>query len=198
MTTIGSTSFFPAKPLGCYGDGGALFTNDRALADRLKAIRVHGSEERYHHTCLGINGRLDALQAAILKVKLSHLEEELRLREEIGSRYTASLREHCKTPTIEEEATHVFAIYTIRTPERDLLARELKEKGIPTGIYYPKPIYSQPGYSFLEVEKEAFPETERACKEVISLPMHPWLDQESQEQIIRSVQEALKEAALCR
>lgn len=144
LSQIGSTSFFPAKPFGCYGDGGALFTNDDTLATAMRAIRVHGGETRHHHTHLGMNGRLDTMQAAILLAKFPHFPAEVVAREKIGERYSALLDGICLTPTIAPGNTHVYAQYTIRSVERDQLAHKLKEKGIPTAVYYPKCLHEQP------------------------------------------------------
>src|SRR5262249_42652967 len=134
VTRIGSTSFFPAKPLGCYGDGGALFTDDDALAAKMRAIRTHGGQQRHHHPYLGMNGRLDTLQAAILLAKFHHFPGEVEARRQIGARYSALLKDICIIPEIAEGNTHVYAQYTIRSPERDALGEHLKKHGIPTGI----------------------------------------------------------------
>lgn len=189
VTTIGSTSFFPAKPLGCYGDGGALFTNDDELAEKMKAIRVHGGVKRHEHLYLGLNGRLDAMQAAVLQAKLPHFSEEIEFRKKIGARYSELLKDVCEVPVVQEGNTHVYAIYTIRIPDRDTVAAKLKEQGIPCGVYYPKAVYRQP--PFAECGKpEDFPVCEKACAEVLSLPMHPWLTEEEQNQIVNAVKEA--------
>ncbi|MBS4167784.1 DegT/DnrJ/EryC1/StrS family aminotransferase [Parachlamydia sp. AcF125] len=189
VTTIGSTSFFPAKPLGCYGDGGALFTNDDILAAKMRAIRTHGGEKRHHHTCLGMNGRLDTMQAAILLAKFPHFEQELKARGKIGAFYSRALAGYCVIPAIQEGNTHVYAQYTIRTPERDGLAKFLSSKGIPTGIYYPKCVHEQPVFASLGYRKGAFPVAEKMAEEVISLPMHPWLTEEEQIKIVNAVKE---------
>lgn len=187
MTLIGSTSFFPAKPLGCYGDGGALFTNDDRLAAKMRAIRTHGGEERHHHPYLGMNGRLDTLQAAILLAKLTHFPKEIQARERIGARYSRLLEECCWIPKVQPGNTHVYAQYTIRTPHRDLLEKELKSLGIPTAVYYPKCLHEQPVFSHLNYAFGSFPEAEKASREVISLPMHPWLTDEQQNRIVDAV-----------
>src|SRR5688572_9969221 len=144
VTLIGSTSFFPAKPLGCYGDGGALFTNDDALASKMRAIRSHGGEKRHHHPMLGTNGRFDTLQAAVLLAKLPHFEWEVEERNRIGARYSDALRSSCGVPEVAPGNTHVYAQYTLRVPDRDGLAARLKEQGIPTAVYYPKCLHEQP------------------------------------------------------
>ena len=186
-TLIGSTSFFPAKPLGCYGDGGALFTNDDALASKMRAIRTHGGEQRHHHPYLGMNGRLDTLQAAILLAKFSHFREEISARQRIGARYTELLRPYCVVPQVEKGNTSVYASYTIRVKNRDQLQSILKEEGIPSMIYYPKCLHEQPVFASLGYSKGSFPVSEQAAKEVLSLPMHPWLTEEDQELIVNLV-----------
>lgn len=177
---IGSTSFFPAKPFGCYGDGGALFTNDDALNAKMRAIRTHGGEVRHHHPYLGLNGRLDTLQAAILLAKFPYFQSEVEARERIGRRYNALLEGHVKTPSIMPGNTHVFAQYTLRVDDRDELARNLKNQNIPTAIYYPKCLHEQPVFASLGYERGSFPVSEKTSQEVISLPMHPYLTEEQQ------------------
>lgn len=191
MTVVGSTSFFPAKPFGCYGDGGALFTNDDQLAAKMRAIRTHGGEQRHHHPYLGMNGRLDTMQAAVLLAKLPHFAGEVKARNEIGARYTEELRECCTVPVVQQGNTHVYAQYTIRVQNRDALAAALKEKGIPTAVYYPKCIHEQPVFAHLGCSYGSMPESEKASKEVISLPMHPWLSEKDQDTVINAVKETL-------
>lgn len=191
-TTIGSTSFYPAKVLGCYGDGGALFVNDDALAAKMRAIRTHGGETRHHHPYIGLTGRLDTLQAAILLAKFPHFPEELKARQRIGERYTAQLEEVCITPKVFPGNTHVYHQYTLRLPNRDQVAEHLKSKGIPTAIHYPKCIHEQPAFHYLGYKKGSFPCSEKAAQEVLSLPMHPWLTEDEQDRVV----EAIKEAAL--
>lgn len=189
VSDVGSTSFFPAKPLGCYGDGGALFTNDDALAAKLRAIRTHGSEVRYLHTCVGFNGRFDTLQAAIVLVKMKIFPAEVKAREEIGARYTRLLQNVCAVPTTQRGNTHVFAQYTIRVPDRESLAKQLNARGIPTAVHYPRALHEQPVFSELGYALGSFPHAEKAAKEVISLPMHPYLSIAEQEQIADAVRE---------
>jgi UDP-2-acetamido-2-deoxy-ribo-hexuluronate aminotransferase len=182
---IGSTSFFPAKPLGCYGDGGALFTDDDTLAEIIRAIRTHGGVKRHYHTYVGTNGRFDTMQAAVLLAKWPGFEKEVQKRGEIGARYSELLKDHVKTPKIADGNTHVYAQYTIRVDEekRDAIRSGLKEKGIPTGVYYPKCFHEQPVFEHLGYELGDFPESETASKEVLSLPMHPFLSEEEQDEI---------------
>jgi UDP-2-acetamido-2-deoxy-ribo-hexuluronate aminotransferase len=196
VTTIGSTSFFPAKPLGCYGDGGALFSDDDALADKMKAIRNHGGLKRHHHPMLGMNGRLDTLQAAVLLAKWPHFPWEVEERGRIGARYTAALRSKCTTPEVAPGNTHVYAQYTIRVPERDKIAELLKAEGIPSAIYYPKCLHEQPIFAGLGYRLGDFPESERASREVLSLPMHPFLSESDQDRVVGVVDSALNRA-LC-
>lgn len=182
---IGSTSFFPAKPFGCYGDGGALFTNDDNLASNIQAIRTHGGAKRHHHTHVGTNGRFDTMQAAVLLAKWPHFEEEVEKRHEAGERYSRLLREICVTPAVVNGNTHVYAQYTIRVDSeiRNEIASAMKEAGIPVGIYYPKCFHEQPVFKHLGYSYGDFPEAEKASKEVLSLPMHPFLKEEEQEEI---------------
>jgi UDP-2-acetamido-2-deoxy-ribo-hexuluronate aminotransferase len=188
VTTIGSTSFFPAKPLGCYGEGGALFTNDDALAEKMKAIRNHGCLQRHYHTLLGTNGRFDTVQAAVLLGKLGHFEWEVKERARIGARYSAALQEFCTMPAVASQNSHVYAQYTIRVPERDQVAARLKALGIPTAIYYPKCLHEQPVFSKLGYNWGDFPESEKASREVLSLPMHPFLASDEQDKVVNAIQ----------
>ncbi|MBK9137219.1 MAG: DegT/DnrJ/EryC1/StrS family aminotransferase [Verrucomicrobia bacterium] len=191
VTLIGSTSFFPAKPLGCYGDGGALFTNDDGLAERMRAIRTHGGLKRHHHPLVGMNGRFDTLQAAVLLAKLPHFEQEVARRGEIGARYSEKLREVCVVPEVTPNNTHVYAQYTVRVPNRDAVGEKLKARGIPTAVYYPKCLHEQPVFANNGCRWGDLPESERASREVLSLPMHPFLDIEEQDRVIAAVKSAL-------
>jgi UDP-2-acetamido-2-deoxy-ribo-hexuluronate aminotransferase len=186
-----STSFFPAKPLGCYGDGGALFTSDDKLAAKFRAIRNHGGEVRNHHTLVGMNARFDTLQAAIMLAKWPDFPGEIAARRRIGARYSELLRAHCVVPEIDAGNTHVYAQYTIRVPNREKLAEALRAQGIPTAVYYPVCLHEQPVFASLGYRKGDFPVAERAAEEVISLPMHPHLDEATQDQIVAAVIEAL-------
>jgi UDP-2-acetamido-2-deoxy-ribo-hexuluronate aminotransferase len=187
VTRIGSTSFFPAKPLGCYGEGGAIFTNDGVLADKMRAIHNHGGLQRHHHTVLGTNGRFDTLQAAVLLAKLPHLEWELGERARIGGRYTTLLQNRCQAPSVAAGNTHVYAQYTIRLPDRDKTAMTLKQSGIPTAVYYPKCLHEQPVFAKLGYDWGDFPEAEKASREVLSLPMHPFLTESDQDKVIQGI-----------
>jgi UDP-2-acetamido-2-deoxy-ribo-hexuluronate aminotransferase len=190
---IGSTSFFPAKPLGCFGDGGALFTDDNELAEIMKAIRSHGGVKRHHHTHIGMNGRFDTLQAAVILGKWPHFEDEVQARNEIGARYSELLRDRIITPEVAEGNTHVYAQYTIHLDEkrRDEIVAGMKGTGIPVGIYYPKCFHEQPVFEYLGYEYGDFPESEKASREVMSLPMHPFLSIEDQIEVVAKLIESL-------
>jgi UDP-2-acetamido-2-deoxy-ribo-hexuluronate aminotransferase len=192
VTLIGSTSFFPAKPFGCYGDGGALFTNDDSLAETMRAIRTHGGVKRHHHPLLGMNGRFDTLQAAVLLAKFPHFDAEVKARGEIGARYSEVLRPVCVVPEVEPGNTHVYAQYTIRVPNRDAAAARLKERAIPTAIYYPKCLHEQPVFASSGYKWGDFPVAEKASREVLSLPMDPFLTEADQFTVVNAVKEALK------
>lgn len=187
LSLIGATSFFPSKPLGCYGDGGALFTNEAELAVIMRQISRHGQDRRYHHIRVGLNGRIDTLQAAVLLAKLQVFEEEVQSRTDIGARYTRLLSDVVDTPQVEIGNTCVYAQYTVALDRRDQLISTLKNNGIPTSIHYPLPIYRQP--AFMEADAH-FPHSERAAKRVVSLPMHPYLDVGAQDAICNAVRTA--------
>jgi len=193
VTTIASTSFFPAKPLGCYGDGGALFTNDAALAERMRAIRTHGGLKRHHHPWVGTNGRFDTLQAAILLAKWPHFEWELEQRQRLGARYSKHLRPLCRVPEIQEGNTHVYAQYTVRVPNRDQVGERLKARGIPSAVYYPKCLHEQPVFAGLGYRVGDFPESEKASRDVLSLPMHPFLTEEEQDCVMAGLRAAVEQ-----
>jgi UDP-2-acetamido-2-deoxy-ribo-hexuluronate aminotransferase len=193
LSTIGATSFFPSKPLGCYGDGGAVFTNDGALAQAMREIRHHGQSGRYHHTRIGINGRLDSLQCAVLLAKLERFEWEVAERARIGVRYhelLTGLEPEIRRVKVRPDRTSVFAQYTVLANDRDALERALKAEGIPTAIHYPKSLHQQPAYA-AGWEGVSFPVSEQLAREVISLPMHPYLDAATQDQIAAAVRKAV-------
>ncbi|PKV49602.1 dTDP-4-amino-4,6-dideoxygalactose transaminase [Aquimarina sp. MAR_2010_214] len=180
---VASTSFFPSKNLGCYGDGGAIFTNDDDLAHTLRGVVNHGMYKRYHHDVVGVNSRLDSIQAAVLRIKLPNLDRYNSARREAAKKYTAAFadQEHIITPTIiDKEDTHVFHQYTLRVidVDRDALAKHLNDNGIPCGVYYPIPLHSQKAYQDERYNEADFPITNQLIKEVISLPMHTELDDE--------------------
>ena len=187
VTTIGSTSFFPAKPLGCFGEGGALFCHDDQLAEHMRAIRTHGGLQRHHHPWLGTNGRFDTIQAAVLLAKLPHFPWEVEERGRIGARYSEALSGHCVAPAVAAGNTHVYAQYTIRIPERDKVAERLKGLGIPTAVYYPKCLHEQPVFAKLGRGPGDMPEAEKASREVLSLPMHAFLSEADQDRVIDAI-----------
>jgi len=191
LTTIGCTSFFPSKPLGCYGDGGACFTNDAALATRMNEIRTHGQSKRYYHTRLGINGRMDTLQAAVLLEKLAIFSEEVELRQAAAARYDALLPPIVKKPTILSGNMSVYAQYTIAVEDRDSVQQQLQAKGIPTAIHYPLGLHEQPILKELYPDALSFPKTERAARQVLSLPMHPYLTLSEQQAICIALDQVL-------
>jgi UDP-2-acetamido-2-deoxy-ribo-hexuluronate aminotransferase len=195
LSSIGCTSFFPSKPLGAYGDGGACFTNDEALATRMRQIRVHGQDRRYHHPLVGINGRLDSLQAAVLLAKLESFDEEVRLRAELGAGYTEQLKDVVQTPYIAPHSTSVFAQYTIEVANREQFQQRLQAEGIPTAVHYPIPLHLQPAFARPECGAGSFPVAEAAAARVISLPMHPYLSRTDQERVIAAVRGAHTSAA---
>lgn len=192
LTLIGATSFFPSKPLGCYGDGGALFTNDDELALLFKQLRDHGQESRYHHPQLGLNGRLDTLQAAVLLEKLDIFDDELKARREAADRYSAALAKVAVTPFVEEHNESAWAQYTIRLSGRDYLQQELSALSIPTAVHYPVPMHMQPVFAKFGYGEGSFPEAEKAAREVVSLPMHPYLKAQEQEKVTGAICEILR------
>ena len=189
-----ATSFFPAKPLGCYGDGGAVLTDDDELADVMRSLRVHGEgRDKYDCVRIGINGRLDTIQAAILIEKLKIFPDEMVARERIARRYSAGLADVASVPKLARGSTSVWAQYTIRLAggRRDALAAALKSQGIPTAVYYHTPLHRQAAYRQFPVAAGGVPVSERLSEEVISLPMHAYLDEATQDRIIAAVRDAL-------
>jgi dTDP-4-amino-4,6-dideoxygalactose transaminase len=187
-----ATSFFPAKPLGCYGDGGASFTNDDGLADLLRSVRNHGQGvDRYENVRIGMNSRLDTIQAAILIEKLQIFPDEIERREAVARRYNAALgKSNCiRVPTVIGGAQSTWAQYVIQVPDRDKLQADLKAKGIPTAVYYPIPLSAQKGYAHFP--SAPIPVSEKICKTVIALPMHPYMDAAVQDRIVEAVLESV-------
>jgi UDP-2-acetamido-2-deoxy-ribo-hexuluronate aminotransferase len=191
VTLIGSTSFFPAKPLGCYGDGGALFTQDDALAEKMRAIRTHGGLKRHQHPLIGMNGRFDTIQAAILLAKFPGFDWEVRERARIGARYSEALRGVCAVPEVTPGNTHVYSQYTVRVPNREKVAEQLKTQGIPTAVYYPRCLHEQPAFASCGYRLGDFPESEKASREVLSLPMHPFLGEADQDRVVAALRRSL-------
>lgn len=183
LSTVGCTSFFPSKPLGCYGDGGAIFTNDEELATALRQIARHGQDRRYHHIRVGVNSRLDTLQAAILLPKLEVLAEEIELRNQVAERYTQLLNEGGidTTPFVENHNVSAWAQYTVRVENREDVQDRLKAAGVPTAVHYPIPLNKQPAVSDQEA---SLPIGDNVAEKVISLPMHPYLTMDDQQLVI--------------
>lgn len=191
LSAIGCTSFFPSKPLGCYGDGGACFTNDDGLATAMVEVRNHGQASRYRHVRLGVNGRLDTIQAAVLLAKLEVFERELLLRLEVADRYRERLEGIVQTPRIAEGNRSVYAQYTIEVDDREKVVTALRGEGIPTAIHYPIPAHLQPAFGNLGYVKGDFPIAEKAAERVLSVPMHPYLKAEDQDRICKALGRAV-------
>jgi dTDP-4-amino-4,6-dideoxygalactose transaminase len=194
LGTFGSFSFFPSKNLGAAGDGGLVTTNEPGLADKLKLLRVHGSRSKYHYEVIGMNSRLDALQAAILRVKVRYLEKWTKQRQSNAERYSRlfqawGLCERVTLPTIPENHTHVFNQFVIRCAERDAIREHLSRCGIPTDIYYPRPLHLQPAFAYLGHATGDFPECEKASQEVLALPIFPELTEQQQISVAEAIAE---------
>ncbi len=177
---ISTTSFFPAKPLGCYGDGGAVFTNDEKIATKMKSLRLHGQSKRYHHQYIGMGGRLDTIQAAVLNVKLKYYPKDLALRQEVASKYAKALENNINLilPFVESNCTSAWAQYSVRVKNRDEVQNRLKEAGIPTAVHYPMPLHLQECFSYLGHKKGDFPISEIVSNEIMSIPMNPYVTDE--------------------
>ena len=205
---ISATSFFPAKPLGCFGDGGAVFTNDEVLATKMKSLRVHGQSKRYHHQYIGMGGRMDTIQAAVLNVKLKHYPDDLKRRQEVAEKYNQVLSEkfqvsskepttsnlqlqtsNLELPTVLPDRTSAWAQYSVRVQNRDEVQIQLRKKGIPTAVHYPVPLHLQECFEYLDYKKGDFPISEQISDEIISLPMNPYL---KDEEIAYIVEDLLK------
>lgn len=191
LSTISCTSFFPSKPLGCYGDGGACFTNNDEIAATMRQIRIHGQDKRYHHARLGLNGRLDTLQAAVLLVKMSVFDKEVQSRQEIGARYTELLQNvNCVTPKVILGNTHVYGQYTLLVDNREDFIAKLKLEDIPTAIHYPIPLHKQPVLSKF-YKNQDLSVAERLSNQVVSIPMHPYLDRATQDKVVNAIKKSL-------
>jgi len=197
LSTIGCTSFFPTKPLGCYGDGGAIFTNDDALAQAMREIRVHGQSARYVHTRIGLGGRMDTIQCAVLLAKLERFEWEVKQRQRIAARYgelLAALGERIGVPVVRPDRTSVYAQYTIGVSERPRIQAALQEAGVPTAIHYPVPMHKQPAYAALG-RWGPLPVSEQLAERVMSLPMDAYIDEAKQRTVVAQVLKALDSGA---
>nr|WP_047166698.1 DegT/DnrJ/EryC1/StrS family aminotransferase [Sphingomonas sp. Y57] len=186
LSTIACTSFFPSKPLGCYGDGGAIFTSDLELAKIVRQIARHGQEKRYHHVRVGMNSRLDTLQAAILLPKLEILDDEIAARQRVARRYAVALDAGVAPPQIAQHSVSAWAQYTIRVQDRSGVQAALQQAGIPTAVHYPLPLNRQPAAADPNAR---LPVGDRAAEEVISLPMHPYMDEVTQDRIVEALAE---------
>ena len=188
--SIGDTgcfSFFPAKNLGAYGDAGMIVTNNKNLADKIRILREHGSAKKYQHQYIGINGRLDTLQAAILLVKVKYLDSYIDNRIKLAKNYSEQLKDYVRVPEILPDRKHTFNQFTIRTEKRDQLQKYLESNGIPTAIHYPMPLHLQPCFKYLGYEEGEFPVAEKISKEVLSLPMFPEMTEEEQNMVIDTI-----------
>ncbi|MFP4039383.1 MAG: DegT/DnrJ/EryC1/StrS family aminotransferase [Desulfosudaceae bacterium] len=180
LSELGCTSFFPAKPLGCYGDGGAVFCGSDDLAAKIRSLRVHGQGERYRHKYIGIGGRMDTIQAAILLVKLNHYDDEIKARWQVADRYTELLRHRVITPVVRDDRTSVWAQYSIRVPDRAAMQAKLAAAGVPTAVHYPMPLHLQECFQYLGHGEGDFPVAEMISREIMSLPMNAFLTEEEQ------------------
>ncbi len=191
LADIAATSFFPAKPLGCYGDGGAIFTNNETLAEKIRSMREHGKgSHKYDNVRIGINGRLDTLQAAILLAKFEIFSDELKRRQEVAARYSDALIDVIKIPRVPDGFRSAWAQYSVVSDRRAHFMDKLKESGIPTAIYYPRPLHMQTAFSHLGYSTGEFPVSEYLSERIFSLPMHPYLDPDSQNKIVTAMKEA--------
>jgi dTDP-4-amino-4,6-dideoxygalactose transaminase len=185
---IATTSFFPAKPLGCYGDGGAVFTNNPELATKIRSLRMHGKgDDKYDNVRIGMNSRLDTLQAAVLLAKLEIFSDEIMKRQQVADLYTAALSDFAEPPFVPDGYKSAWAQYTIKTDMQADLIRKLAEAGVSCGVYYRKPLHLMAAYGNLGYRVGDFPVSERICHEVISLPMHPYLHEMDIEKIVRAM-----------
>ena len=189
LSEIGCTSFFPAKPLGCYGDGGLIVINNNPeLAKKIRALMVHGQTDRYVHPLIGINARMDTIQAAVLNAKLSHYQDEIDKRQAIGKTYTDALADIVTTPSIQPGRDSVYAQYSIQVENRDAFQATLKAAGIPTAVHYPVPVHMQEAYHHLGHSADSFPVAKKVSEHIVSLPMSPFLSAEDQTHIIQTIQ----------
>jgi len=190
LSNIAATSFFPAKPLGCYGDAGMIFTDDEGLCDILRSIRVHGKgSEKYDNIRIGINGRCDTIQAAILLAKFDIFPEEIGLRQDVAGNYSGLLKDidHIKVPFVKDGNLSAWAQYSIMSENKDAIMGALKKDGIPTAVYYPRPLHLQGAYAYLQYKNGDFPVSEKTSGSIFSLPMHPYLAGQDQERIVEVI-----------
>jgi UDP-2-acetamido-2-deoxy-ribo-hexuluronate aminotransferase len=195
LSELGCTSFFPAKPLGCYGDGGAVFTSDDHLGEKIKSLRVHGQNMRYRHKYLGIGGRMDTIQAAVVLTKFKHYPQEIIKRKQVAELYNELLQGLAMTPRVKSDRTSVWAQYSIRVKDRDRIQAALKEAGIPTAVHYPMPLHLQECFNYLGHTQGDFPVAEMISLEIMSLPMNPFLTRDEVEYVAASLKKAVHESA---
>ncbi len=190
LADVSCTSFFPAKPLGAYGDAGMIFTDNIDIYKKLVSIRTHGKgSNKYENVRIGVNGRIDTMQAAILLAKFEIFNEEINLRQEVAKRYSEKLKDFVNVPYVKDFNVSAWAQYSVLYPERDKLLKKLKEKEIPSAIYYPKPLHLQEAFSSLGYKEGDFPISERVSEKIFSLPFHPYLKKEDQERVIEAIVE---------
>ena len=198
LSFVGATSFFPSKPLGCYGDGGALFTDDDAVAQLMREIRVHGQDRRYHHPRLGLTARLDAIQAAVLLAKMEIFGDEVAARTRVAATYERLIVEAfgrdgaVRAPYVEPHNTSVYAQYTIEVDQREIVETRMKQAGVPTAVHYPIALHEQPAFDYLGQGVGSFPVSEAAARRVISLPMHPYLAEDQQRRVVAALKEGVR------
>ena len=198
LSFVGATSFFPSKPLGCYGDGGALFTDDDSVAQLMREIRVHGQDRRYHHPRLGLTGRLDSIQAAVLLAKMEIFDDEVAARTRVAATYERLIVEAfgrdgaVRAPYVEPHNTSVYAQYTIEVDKREIVETRMKAAGVPTAVHYPIALHEQPVFEGLRYPLGVFPASEAAARRVISLPMHPYLTEEQQRRVVAALKEGVR------
>ena len=190
MGNVAATSFFPAKPLGCYGDGGAIFCSEDGMMQKLRSIRVHGQgSDKYNNVRIGINGRLDTMQAAVLLAKMEIFEEEISLRNAVAGRYTEKLNHAVTTPFVPKDYVSVWAQYSVLVQHRDEMLDKLRSRGVPTAVYYPKPLHLQDAFRTLGYKRGDFPVSERIADSIFSIPMHPYLHEDVQDHIVKAIVE---------
>ena len=198
LSFVGATSFFPSKPLGCYGDGGALFTDDDSVAQLMREIRVHGQDRRYHHPRLGLTGRLDSIQAAVLLAKMEIFDDEIAARTRVAATYERLIVEAfgrdgaVRAPYVEPHNTSVYAQYTIEGDQREIVETRMKQAGVPTAVHYPIALHEQPAFEYLGQGVGSFPVSEAAARRVISLPMHPYLAEDQQRRVVAALKEGVR------
>jgi UDP-2-acetamido-2-deoxy-ribo-hexuluronate aminotransferase len=190
MSTVGCSSFFPSKPLGCYGDGGAVFCDDDALATVMRELRAHGQTQRYLHSRIGMNARMDTIQAAVILGKLPHFDTEVSARQRLGKRYSEALADLVVTPVVASGNTHVYGQYSIQVEDRDAFQAALKDQNIPTAVHYPRPLHLQRAFADLRQGAGSFPVSEAISQRIVSLPMSPFLSDADQDLVIAAVRRA--------